>query len=205
VTAEQTEPIPLPMVCAQPVERRDAAVNRARILAAAHRVLAERGPDGFTMDAVACAAGVGKGTIFRRFGDRAGLAEELVNDHMREFQDRFLHGPPPLGPGAPPQARLEAFVVEWLRLQIDHLAASRVVERTPEHRSSRAFAALLIHVATLVREIDPDLNDLVVADMVLGAFGPSLIDHLSRRRAVDADALESSALAVLRGITPPSR
>jgi len=48
-----------------------------------------------TMDAVASAAGVGKGTVFRRFGDRAGLTVALLDDYMLEFQDAFLSGPPP--------------------------------------------------------------------------------------------------------------
>ncbi len=74
--------------------------------------LAEQGREALTMQAVATAAGVGKGTVFHRFGDRDGLTGALLDDYMRGFQDAFLHGPPPLGPGAPPTDRLEAFVVE---------------------------------------------------------------------------------------------
>ncbi len=60
----------LPML--EPVrhERADAARNRATILSAAERLVAEHGAQQVTMDQVACAAGVGKGTLFRRFGDR---------------------------------------------------------------------------------------------------------------------------------------
>ena len=47
--------------------RVDAARNREALLAAAQRLLRKCGPDGITMDAVACEAGVGKGTLFRRF------------------------------------------------------------------------------------------------------------------------------------------
>src|SRR5919206_2593 len=79
------------------------------------------GPGRLTMDAVACEARVGKGTIFRRFGDRDGLAGALLDADMRAFQDGFLHGPPPLGPGAPARERLEAFVVGLLRHLASHL------------------------------------------------------------------------------------
>src|SRR4030088_1516915 len=89
-----------------PRERADAAVNRVRILQAARGVLAERGAEGTSIDAVACEAGVGKGTVFRRFGDRSGLFQALSDEHLREFQDAFLFGPPPLGPGAPAEERL---------------------------------------------------------------------------------------------------
>src|SRR5579875_2868085 len=84
-------------------ERSDAAANRERILCAARRVLAEQGAAGLSMNTVAAAAGVGKGTIFRRFGDRDGLTEALLDTHTAELQDGFLSGPPPLGPGAAPQ------------------------------------------------------------------------------------------------------
>src|SRR5512142_2083782 len=55
------------------------------------------------------AAGVGKGTIFRRFGNKAGLAVALLDTRERELQEAILHGPPPLGPGAGSAARLTAF------------------------------------------------------------------------------------------------
>ena len=82
-------------------ERRDAAENRQRILAAARRLLEAEGAEALSMDAVAAAAKVGKGTVFRRFGDRAGLTQALIDEYMRDFQDAFMSGPPPLGPGAP--------------------------------------------------------------------------------------------------------
>jgi len=200
LTDQDIQPVTLPMAGAPPRERGDAAANRARILEAARRLLAERGPDGLTMDAVACEAGVGKGTVFRRFGDRAGLAEALVDDHMRDFQDRVLHGPPPLGPGAPAAERLEAFVVELLRLQAANLEAALVAETAPGHRRSLVFGALLFHVQTLVGEIEPELDDAVVARMVLSAVAPSVILDAGER-GVDRAVLETSALAVLRGLT----
>jgi AcrR family transcriptional regulator len=89
---------------------------RERILCAARALLAEHGADALTMQAVATAAGVGKGTVFHRFGDRDGLTQELLDEYMHNFQDAFLHGPPPLGPGAPAAERLEAFVVELVAL-----------------------------------------------------------------------------------------
>src|SRR5579875_1915904 len=97
-------PAPLALPLAESThERSDAAANRERILGAARRVLAEQGAAGLSMNTVAAAAGVGKGTIFRRFGDRDGLTEALLDVHTAELQDGFLSGPPPLGPGAAPQ------------------------------------------------------------------------------------------------------
>src|SRR3954463_13726114 len=92
-----------------PAERGDAARNRALLLDAARRLVAQRGADAVTMDDVAAAAGVGKGTLFRRFGSRAGLMMVLLDEDERASQQAFLFGPPPLGPDAPPLDRLVAF------------------------------------------------------------------------------------------------
>lgn len=81
-----------------PHERGDAARNRAQFLDAARRLIAARGPDTVTMDEIATAAGVGKGTLFRRFGSRSGLMIVLLDEDEQAEQHAFLFGPAPLGP-----------------------------------------------------------------------------------------------------------
>lgn len=105
----------LPMRDAPP-ERADARRNRERILRAAHELVAERGIEEVRMEDVAARAGVAKGTVFHRFGNRAGLAVALVDESERRLQDAVLTGPPPLGPGASPEERLRAFLVTLLEL-----------------------------------------------------------------------------------------
>jgi AcrR family transcriptional regulator len=90
-------------------ERADAARNRRLLLAAAREMLATHGADNLTMDALADRAGVGKGTVFRRFRSRAGIFHALLDDDERAFQEQVLSGPPPLGPGAAPLERLIAY------------------------------------------------------------------------------------------------
>jgi len=80
-------------------QRADAVRNRARLLEAAAWLVAERGAEHVTMHEVAQIAGVGKGTLFRRFGDRNGLLLALLDDVEAEFYDAYTFGPPPLGPG----------------------------------------------------------------------------------------------------------
>ena len=90
-------------------ERADAARNRRRLLATAREMLAERPADQLTMDGLAERAGLGKGTVFRRFGTRPGIFQALLDDDERDFQAQVLAGPPPLGPGAAPLDRLIAY------------------------------------------------------------------------------------------------
>jgi AcrR family transcriptional regulator len=194
-------PLSLPLLEQRP-ERRDAAENRKRILAAARVLFAERGVDGTSMDAVAAAAGVGKGTLFRRFGDRAGLIDALLDDATAAFQDAFLSGPPPLGPGAPAGVRLEAFVDELLRLidgQLDFaLAAARA---TAAGAQVSAYATLALFVRVMVAEIDPSLDGDAVAGLLLGATSADVVYHLRRDRGIDLERIQAAARALLHGLT----
>ena len=61
--------------------RRDAERNRQRILAAAAQVFTERGLDA-TLDDVARAAGVGVGTVYRRFPDKEALVAALFRERI---------------------------------------------------------------------------------------------------------------------------
>jgi AcrR family transcriptional regulator len=85
------------------------------------------------MDAIAAAAGVGKGTLFRRFGDKAGLAEALLDEQERKLQEAILFGPAPLGPGddgeaTAPRERLRAFVAAYFDYLAAHLDLVRMSE-----------------------------------------------------------------------------
>ncbi|SNS58600.1 transcriptional regulator, TetR family [Streptosporangium subroseum] len=111
-----------------PKERVDAARNRAAVLKAAARLFAEQGVEAVSMDQVAAAAGVGKGTLFRRFGDKSGLAAALLDARERVLQEAILHGPPPLGLGAAADERLAAFVDAYFDYLLEHLDLIRMSE-----------------------------------------------------------------------------
>lgn len=116
-----------------PRERADAARNRALVLDAAATLFRRHGVDAVSMDAIAAAAGVGKGTLFRRFNDKAGLAAALLDEQERNLQEAILFGPAPLGPGGPtdaptPRERLRAFVDAYLDYVLAHLPLVRMSE-----------------------------------------------------------------------------
>src|SRR5947207_13182534 len=66
-------------------ERRDAAEHRQRILEVARRLFAEHGVGATSMHQIAMAAGVGQGTLYRRYAHKG----ELCMDLLRERHERF--------------------------------------------------------------------------------------------------------------------
>jgi len=157
-----------------------------------------------TMDAVASAAGVGKGTVFRRFGDRAGLTVALLDDYMLEFQDAFLSGPPPLGPGAPAPARLDAFFAELIRIQVTNIQPALAAETLPGPPTA-AFGSLLVHVRALLHEIDDAPEADLVAGMLLSAVAPSTLHHLRTALNADIGALQAAIGILLHPVTGSPR
>ena len=164
-----------------PHERADAARNRLRILAAAAELVDERGIERVSMDDVARAASVGTGTLYRRFGDRAGLALALLDEHTREFQDALIAGPPPLGPGAPAAERLHAFGGGYLDLLERH-ADLLVVAEPPGRVADGPYPLYATHLALLLREAAPRLDAEFTAQALLATLRPA--QHLYSRRGL---------------------
>ncbi|WP_395657431.1 TetR/AcrR family transcriptional regulator [Nocardioides sp.] len=159
-----TEPHLLPIIGARPPERRDAARNRERLLDAAQSLVERCGTRGVTMDAVAAAAGVGKGTVFRRFESREGLMAALLDHSETEWQGLVMSGPPPLGPGAEPWDRLLAFGRSRLETTLLHAELIRAAGRAGT-RSYAAYSFAAMHVRYLLGElgVTGDLPILAVA------------------------------------------
>ena len=186
-------PVPLPLTTAPLPEREraDARRNRERILCAAARLVDEHGIDCVSMDDVAAAAGVGKGTLYRRFGDRWTLLRALIEEPERDFQEELIRGEPPLGPGAPPVERLRAFGAGQLGLLENHarlmFAGDKILAGRHDHP---VYAFHRVHLAYLLREIlgDGARTDYLV-DALLAALAPDLFLYQREVRGMSLEDL----------------
>ncbi|MGP3912219.1 TetR/AcrR family transcriptional regulator [Nonomuraea sp. 10N515B] len=164
------------------VERADAARNRHAVLRATEQLLAEGGGDHVSLDRVAALAGVGKGTVFRRFGSRAGLLQALLEERSQDLRDAITTGPPPLGPGAPARERLLAFLEglgaiaegNAILLAAHEQACAEDKYDDPSYRFWHA------HVGALLAAERSDLDADFLAHAILAVFDGALIRHLTQ-------------------------
>ena len=171
-------------------ERADAAANRRKVLAAAERLFTRDGPANVTMDAVAAEAGVGKGTLFRRFGDRAGLARAIISEPEAALQDELIRGAPPLGPGAPPLERLVAFGRAYLHFLDSHREILRAAEGAYEdYLASSPYAVYRTHVTLLLREGGVTEHTDYLADVVLAPLGATAFGYHRSGRGLSTEEL----------------
>ena len=182
-------------------ERADAARNRQRVLEAARGLLAAD-PRGTTMEDIAQAAGVGKGTLYRRFPDKSAIAVALLDEHERRLQDRLISGPPPLGPGADPHERLAAFYVAYVEFLESFGHLSRAVEATAERLATGTHQSWRLHVGALVREAGVAADADVLAEQLLAPLAPDLYDFQRRMLGRSRHQIVGALTVVARLLEP---
>jgi AcrR family transcriptional regulator len=202
-------------------ERADAARNRRAILAATERLLATHRPQDISMEQVAAAAGVGKGTVFHRFGNRNGLMYALMMQRAQALEEAVTAGPPPLGPGAPDRDRLLAFLDaivavvsrnKSLMAELAHTAGpppQPVKHDVPRERGQHpVYDFWHGHISALIADQRPDADSELIAHLMLGALHsePILTELASSGPDRLAAALRELAGAVLDAPAPaPAR
>ncbi|MEV0298109.1 helix-turn-helix domain-containing protein [Nocardia sp. NPDC050710] len=169
-----------------PTERADAARNRAKVLAAAAELFVSRDPRAVTMDDIAKAAGVGRGTLYRRYPDPNSIAVALLDEHERALQEQLLHGAPPLGPGAPPGDRLAAFYTAMIELLDAHANLALGAETGGARFTTGAYEFWYAHVRTLLVAADiPEPDGLV--DPLLAPLAAEVFRQQRERGLGSAD------------------
>jgi AcrR family transcriptional regulator len=167
-------------------ERADAARNRLAIMAATEDLLTRHEPAQVSIERIAAAAGVGKATVFHRFGSRAELMQAVAHSRVESLRIAVMEGPPPLGPGAPARERLMAF----LDALIEHASRSIGLLSAQEHAAltskiNRDENPIYLfwhgHVAALLADAGgPGLDAVLQAHVILGSLHDATIARLLR-------------------------
>jgi AcrR family transcriptional regulator len=207
-------------------ERADAVRNRRAILAATEELLAAHRPRDISIEQVALAAGVGKGTVFHRFGSRMGLMTALMIERAQALTEAVSSGPPPLGPGAPDRERLLAFLDAVIEVAgrnkslLAELAFSGAAEPLATDKGSAADEGTAAgegtakdghrddhpvyrfwhgHISTLIAAQRPEADAEMIAHVLLGALHsePILACLAAEGPARPAAAVRALACAIL--------
>lgn len=186
--------------------RKDAARNRRAVLAAADDLFARcESPEGVTMADIAAAAGVGKGTLFRAFGDRTGLIRALYEARLEPVMDAVEAGPPPLGPAGPPLQRILALLDALLCFKLDNRRLAMALEETGSTSPYQAEHYERWHslLQAMLEQI-PGLDDCdFTAHALLAATRADLVEHLAGRECVPRDRMRAQLTSFTTRVLDP--
>jgi AcrR family transcriptional regulator len=193
ITPSSTVGLPLIAPDDQPRhERSDAAENRRRLLDVAERLFAERGAANVCMHEIARAAGVGQGTLYRRFASKGELCLALLDTQMGDFQNEVLSTLREMSHrGNTRLAQLEWFLGALVQFNERHaplLCAAQSelralpLEAVNPHSSpfiwQRMTAIGLLQGAVQTGEARAGLDVPVIADVLLGVMHPPVFQSL---------------------------
>ncbi|MET9515567.1 helix-turn-helix domain-containing protein [Streptomyces sp. NPDC002994] len=178
--------------------RSDATRNRQAVLAAADTLFARcESPETVTMADIAAAAGVGKATLFRGFGDRTGLIHALYEMRLAPIRLAAEEGPPPLGPATPPLQRVPALLDAVLCFKIDNRHLALALEGTGAGSPYAAEHYTRWH-STLQTALEriPGLTDSsFTAHALLAATRADLVEHLIGRQRMTREQMRAQLTA----------
>ncbi|MGW0569831.1 TetR/AcrR family transcriptional regulator [Streptomyces tauricus] len=182
--------------------RADAARNHVRLLDAAAQIVREHGLKQLTMEAVATAAGVGKGTVFRRFGDRTGLMQALLQHSEDTFQAAHLSSLDQADGRDEAIKQLRAFGVAAIRRFAQEMELQLAAEPSPHQRYRRAPRhSYHERISVLLSLAAPRADAELLSHALLAYLEPALLWHLSNQCNLPLQRLERSWLELVSRVT----
>src|SRR5215217_2504541 len=188
-------------------ERSDAARNRWVILRTARTLFEERGVTRVTMEEIARASGVGKGTLYRRFPHKGFLCQALLEEPTRHFQEQTLEILREPGTSAVEKLdafldRLVAFTAENLDLLYggnEPLCGSDRLERFshPAYDWRRSTVLGLLRTAASEGDVDAGLDLEYLATALLAPLDVDLYYYQHRVRGLPAERISAGVRALI--------
>lgn len=190
-----------------PGRRRDPEVDR-RALGAAVDLFGDVGWSGFTVDAVAKRAGVGKAALYRRWESKDALLVDALSVHLNLVEDvdtGSLRGDLAAVAGQLMAGFLGVGRRALMRLNVESGLAEPVSDRFAEwQRSQVRTARAAVHRAKDRGELADDVDTTLVMDLVCGAAvnhaSAAPVDRLDEVRAGADDFVREIVDVVLVGL-----
>jgi AcrR family transcriptional regulator len=171
--------------------RVDAVRNHRVIVQVAGDLLCHHGPQ-VSMDAIASAAGVGKGTLFRRFGDRDGLIRAVVDERTAKWW--FEAGTRAADVTVPAKDRAIRLVEEMFELIVIRLRPlMTAVERTGCNPGG-PLPHWGVQLAELIAEVRPQVDAVFLAKVIIGSMRSEMVEPGHE------DTLRVNVLALTRSV-----
>jgi AcrR family transcriptional regulator len=181
-------------------ERRDAAENRQRVLAAARQLFDEQGVAAVHMADIAEAAGVGKGTLYRRFANKAELCLALLHDQLVEHQDAMLRRLQEMSAqNLPYLERIKVFLVEVVAFTERHVPLLCEAQQGGQIGGLEGDAPFFVWQHMTVQgllqgainrgEVSADLDLALVVDLLLAPITASYFRYLRHRRGFSIERI----------------
>ncbi|MFE5813775.1 TetR/AcrR family transcriptional regulator [Streptomyces sp. NPDC056479] len=183
--------------------RKDAVRNRAAAFAAADTLFTEcRSPEEVTMADIAAAAGVGKGTLFRAFGDRTGLIRALYAARLEPLRTAVGEGPPPLGPTTPPLKRVPALLDAVLCFKLDnrHLALALEGNGADSPYLTEHYEGWHTLLRDLLDRVPGVAESDFTAHALLAATRADLVEYLAGVKGVPREELRGQLAKFSAGV-----
>ena len=192
-------------------ERVDAAANRQLILATAEDLFAEQGVEAVTMADIAQAAGVGKGTLYRRYANKPELCLALMHEQMLAFQNGVLARLREFAASDTPAWRqLDFFLDALVHFTDSHLPLLCEVQRAGllstghDHESPYIWQHMtikgLLNAAVQSGELSPEVDVEYTADALLAPLGATLFRFQREERGFSLERISAGLQGMARGV-----
>lgn len=185
-------------------ERRDAMANRARLLDAARALFAEQGVANVSMAEIATSAGVGKGTLYRRFANKGELCLALLDENLRGHEEEMLELLQRLAvQDVAFVERLTTFLGQVARFTDIHIALLFEAQQSgvdpgdagmdpPYFHFQQMTVRGLLRSAQAAGEIDAGLDVGLTTDLLLAPLIPAYFRYLRQRRGHSVEVIAAS-------------
>lgn len=192
-------------------ERADAAANRELILQTAEALFAERSVAAVTMADIAHAAGVGKGTLYRRFANKAELCLSLMDDQLMNFQNEtFVYLRDASALHAPVVKQLNHFLDALVYFIDGHLPLICEVQRegilanTPDHENPHFWQHMtikgLLNSAVASGELSSQIDVQYMADALLAPLRATLFRYQREVRGYSLERISAGLQELANGL-----